>query len=199
MTAVLEFDAVDHRYFLDGEEVPGVTRLLNPLQDFGGASLETLTRKAALGTAIHRAAELDDIGDLDEDSVDPAIAPYLAAWRRFREETRAEFHAIEEQLCHPQLRFAGTIDRVATLHLRDRPRAMWLLDLKSSLHVEPWVGVQLAGYRMLLEADGRRVDAVGAVQLFPDGRYRLHEFGHPDHARCFTGLLAVHHWRRKHV
>lgn len=196
MTVVLEFDAVDHRYFLDGEEVPSVSRIIAPLQDFSSVPADALAMKAALGTAIHRAAELDDIGDLDEESLDDAVVPYLAAWRAFRADTGAEFLAIESRLYHPILRYAGTLDRLATLHRRGG--SLWLLDIKSSSAIDPWVGVQLAAYRLLVEAAGRRVDSVGAVQLCPDGTYRLHTFGHPDDTRCFHGLLAVYHWRRKH-
>lgn len=192
--AVFRFDAASHRYFLGDEELPSVSRIIRPLQDFSSVPSDVLAMKAALGTAVHLATELDDAGDLDEESLDDAVVPYLAAWRAFRSDTGAEFHAIESRLYHPQLRYAGTLDRLATL----RGRGTWLLDIKSGASVDPWVGVQLAAYRLLVEADGRRVDSVGAVQLCPDGTYRLHKFGHPDDTRCFHGLLAVYHWRRKH-
>lgn len=193
--ATFRFDAASHRYFLGNEELPSVSRIIRPLQDFSSVPSDVLAMKAALGTAVHRATELDDAGDLDEDSVDDAVAPYLAAWRAFRAESGADLVAVEERLYHPQLRYAGTLDRLATL----RGRGTWLLDIKSGTSVDPWVGVQLAGYRLLVEAAGRNVDNCAAVQLRDDGSYRIFEFGHPDDTRCFVGLLAVYQWRIKHV
>lgn len=197
MSAVM-FDASTHRYTVDGEVLPHVTQIIAPLIDYSAVPRDVLERKRELGVAIHLAAELDDRGELDEATVDAAVAPYLAAWRTFRATTQAEIVAIEDRLAHPSLRYAGTLDRTALLTTSAGRRA-WLLDIKSSPTIEPWVGVQLAAYRMLLEANGRSVDAVGAVQLLPDGSHRLVEFGHPDDARCFVGLLAVHQWRSKHA
>lgn len=195
---MLTFDPVEHRYFLDGQEVPGVTSILRPLQNFSGIDPAVLRAKADLGTAVHKAAELDDADDLDEDSVDPAVAPYLKAWRKFRAETGARILHSERQLGSRALRFAGTLDRVAILP-RLTQSTTWLLDLKTSTQIDAWVGVQLAAYRLLLEEADESVDALGAVQLLPDGRYKLHPFKHPDDSRCFVALLTVHHWRCKNV
>ena len=50
------------------------------------------------GTAIHEATALDDKGDLDESTVDPAVKPYLDGWRLFRREMEPQFLTIEEKV-----------------------------------------------------------------------------------------------------
>lgn len=194
----LTFDAATHTYRIDGAVVPSVTQLLRPMQNFDGIDPAVLEAKRELGTFVHKACELDDEDDLDEDSLDPVILGYVQGWRKFKRETGALVLQSERQLCNRALGFAGTLDRVAELHHLNAP-SRWLLDIKTSAEIDAWVGVQLAGYRLLLESNGDHVDALAAVQLFPDGKYALYRFGHPDDVRCFMSLLSIHHWKTKNV
>ena len=197
-TTALRFDPAEHRYWLGERELPSVTRIIAPLVSFDGIPESVLTFAAERGRAVHRATELWDDDDLDIESLDPALLGYLTAWQRFRRETGAVILQSERPRGSAALGFAGTPDRVAQLPtLGDR---VWLLDIKTALTLHDWMGVQLAGYKLLVEgAGGTTVDAVGVVQLRANGTYVLMEYGAPDDARCFLGLLAVHHWRSKHV
>lgn len=194
----LTFDEPSHTYRVDGRVVPSVTQLLGTLQDWQGVPPSVLEAKAELGRCVHKACELDDADDLDEESIDPVVLGYLQGWRKFKRETGALILQSERQLANRLLGFAGTLDRVAEL-LAVSAGDRWLIDIKSSSTLAPWVGVQLAGYRLLLESNGERVDRLAAVQLLPDGTYRIERYGHPDDVRCFMSLLAVHHWRTKNV
>lgn len=189
----LHFDPDAHVYRLDGQVVPSVTQLLKPIgQDFSMVPPDVLEAKRALGTAVHLACELDDEGDLDDDSLDPVLAPYVSAWRKFKAETRAMIVMNERQLGHLTLRYAGTLDRLAKIR-----SDMWLLDIKTSAEPHASYGVQLSGYEELLRADEYTDQPVkrGTVHLRDDGTYRLHEFKNPNDAAAFRACLSLFHWK----
>jgi hypothetical protein len=62
------------------------------------------------GEFVHKARHLDDMGMLDEESVDPEIAPYLEAWRRFRRESGFIIEQSEVPMMSKTLKYAGTPD-----------------------------------------------------------------------------------------
>lgn len=189
---VLQFDESTHTYRLDGQVVPSVTQLLKPIgPDFSQIPADVLERKRQLGTAVHLACELDDDGDLDDDSLDPVLAPYVSAWRKFKADTGAVVLVNEKQLAHEDLRYAGTVDRVVSVG-----REPWLVDLKTSADPHAAYGVQLAGYEELLRKASRmQVDARATVHLRDDGTFSLHQFTNPNDAACFRALLSIHHWK----
>ena len=80
---MLLFDATTHTYRFNGKPVPGVTSIVEPLTDFRLVKPDVMQAAQQLGTAVHLACELDDHGTLDTDDLDPALIPYLPAWRQF--------------------------------------------------------------------------------------------------------------------
>ncbi|MGE0799914.1 MAG: hypothetical protein AB7G13_11655 [Lautropia sp.] len=195
---MLRFLSESHQYFDEHGELPAVSRLLEPLYRdiFTGIPAETMRAKAELGTCVHAACELDCLGTLDEASVDPAVAGYLAAWRRFRAEKRPEILAVEQRLAHPTLRYAGTLDLFARID-----GIGWLIDWKATVSLHPPVALQLAAYKALLTAHNpeHRDAERAALRLLPDGTYRLGRYSDPADWPTFLGLLAVHNWKQRHV
>jgi hypothetical protein len=80
---VVDLDPIHHRYSVRGAAVPGVTEILAPLNDFRKIPHHVLEAAARFGTAVHKACELDDLGVLDEATLDSALAGPLHAWRSF--------------------------------------------------------------------------------------------------------------------
>lgn len=199
------FEEGPHRYVWRGRELPSVSQLIAPLVDLSGIPPEALEAKRTLGSYVHKACEYDDAGRLDWSQLDYRLKGYVAAWRAYRSQVGFDPVVIEQPLAHPTLGYAGTPDRAGMLDPRASTipggfsRRRWLLDLKSCVSIYPWTGVQLAGYRRLLEAHGVLVDALGALQLFPDGRFKLHPLMEPDDDRAFMACLSLFNWRRKHV
>ena len=132
------FDQESHTYWLDGVQIDGVTSMLKDMEDLSSIPTEILARKAALGTAVHYATELDDQGLLDEDTVHEEVRGYLEGWRLFKREHKVELISIEQNLAHRRMRYAGTVDRVMKV---DGERGVW--DIKTRLEIPPVVGVQL--------------------------------------------------------
>lgn len=197
---VLQFDAATHKYTLDGVRVPSVTQVLKPLYSFDGIPPQVLAAKAALGTAVHRACELLDNDDLDEESEDGReallpLAGYLAGYKKFKSDCKPVVFSNERLLFHPVHRYAGQIDRSYAMR-----GDVWDIDLKSTVSMSPIVGLQTAAYSEMLRAEGRtQVARRGALQLFPDGNYKLHEFKDPADFSVFLSMLNVQRFMERHA
>jgi hypothetical protein len=190
------FDAERHEYRLDGHRLPSVTELIRPLTDDCYANIPpaVLERARQRGQDVHLATELDDENDLDEETLDPEIAGYLAGWRKFKADTKARILFGEKPLYHPSMRYAGRPDRVVEIE-----KFNWLLDYKAVAEVMEPVHVQLCGYAMLLEP-AWPIQKRAALHLRPDGTYRLIETPAAeihDHTAAFYGLLATWQWKQK--
>lgn len=186
----LTFDEATHTYRYNGNVVPGVTSILAPLTDFSRVPEHVLQAAADFGTAVHKACELDDLGELDEDSLDPALVPYLAAWRQFSAEHAVSWELIEQPVYHKALGYAGTLDRLGLVD-----GLLSVLDIKSSAQLYPSVGPQLAAYQQA--ADRPTVQRL-AVQLKDNGAYELKAYTDPTDWPAFASLLTLRTWCKQH-
>ena len=188
----LTFDHDKHEYRLDGAIVPGVTTILRPLSDFSGIPAQVLEAKRDLGTRVHEACHYFDEDDLDEDTIEADVEPYLAAWIKFRTESGARVLMCEQRVFDPLLRFAGTMDRVVLLN-----GAHWLIDLKTSFSLPHAVGPQTSAYLRAL-ADPT-VTHRGALRLRADGTYRLDALTEPNDWAVFMACLTLHRFKETHL
>lgn len=187
---MLRFDEPSHTYWLGERRLPSVSEIIAPAVDLSGIPEAVLERKSAIGKATHLACQIIDEGDQIEGDLDPSVAGYVDAWRRFVAENEPEFDLIEAQLYSEAKGYAGTPDRRATMRGQ-----RWMLDIKTVSKVSKSTGLQTAGYCGLLP-DGLTLKRA-AVQLLPDGKYSFHQFDDPlDHA-AFLSLLTFHNWRTK--
>ncbi len=192
----LIFEESEHVYTYDGEVIPSVTQVINPLYDLSNIPKDILEYKSTLGTAVHLATELFDNNDLDESSLSPALIPYVNAWIKFITDTDVEILSIENRVFHPLYKYAGTLDRGVILNNK---RA--IIDIKCVAQLGPHVGVQLAGY---LEAKNKELTKAKhythryAVQLKPDGTYRLEPYTNKSDFSVFVGCLNLMKWRKNH-
>jgi hypothetical protein len=104
---------------------------------------------------VHEAARLLLEGTLDRASVDIAVAPRLAQFERFLLEARPDVEAVELEVAHQQLRYAGRLDLLASLAGRRS-----VIDIKGPTRA-PWHGLQVAAYQH-------------AVEVVRPARYTLH-------------------------
>lgn len=192
MIAGLSFDAESHTYRFEGQPVPGVTTILKPITDFSAVPPQVLAAAAAFGTAVHSACELDDLGELDEGQLDPALVPYLEAWRKFSADHAVQWSHIEASVYHPVFRYAGTLDRFGLVKGLNT-----VVDIKSSAQLYPSVGPQLAAYANALPAGATAVKRM-AVQLKADGTYTAKEYADPTDWPLFCSLLTVRTWCARH-
>jgi len=195
MSGVFTFDEAAHEYRLDGRKLPSVTSIIRPIApDFSAIPPHVLERKRAIGTAAHLACELDDLGELDEESLDPILVGYLQAWRGFKDATGAIVIANECRLYHPRLNYAGTLDRLLSIGGN-----LWLVDLKTSADPVPSYGVQLAAYAELLKSSDAQLvpqePRRASLHLRDDGTHKLHEFKNPNDWPAFVACLSLYQWK----
>lgn len=188
---LLTFDAAAHVYRFMGSVVPGVTQVLQPLVDFSSVPAHVLEAKRDLGTRVHEACHYFDEDDLDEESVQADVEPYLEGWKRFIRESGARVLFAEQRVFEPMLMYAGTLDAVVEL---DGVR--WLIDRKTSIATPMSTGPQTAAYQRAL--GDLTVTRRAAVRLRPDGTYRFDPLSGPDDWSCFMACLTLQRFKEKH-
>lgn len=136
----------DHRYLLDGVEIPGVTRILEAagLSDVSRIPADVLKRASDFGHAVHAVVNFKYKGTLDEASVDDEVKPYVQGWDNFVEDFEYRCKVTEYRFCNLKYRFAGTIDQCGTID-KGKYEGDVLLDIKTGM-AYPSHKYQLAGY-----------------------------------------------------
>ncbi len=192
---MLEFDADTHTYSRGGITLPSVTTILRPLYDFSRVNDEVMAAACEFGTHVHATCELYDLDDLDEESLDPALAEYLDGWKKFRAETGFRV-AANEQVVEARIHgysIVGTLDRVGFLG-DDRV----LIDLKTSAALSPVTGPQTAAYANAYTAmTGHKIKRRYGLLLKPGG-YKLIECADKSDFSTFLACKQIFDFRTKH-
>jgi len=140
------FDADSHQYLIGDVPVDSVTQLM---QKFGIIDTRWYDIQSRIrGSYVHTATQYFDENDLDIESLDDVVLPYVNAYVQFRRDLPSlEYIAIEKGLCDVNNKFAGTFDRLGKIGER-----IMLIDIKSGT-MPKWVNIQLAGYKKLIIAN----------------------------------------------
>ena len=113
MSGALTFDEATHTYRVDGRVVPSVTQILKAVYPdvYAGIPAHVLDRKARLGTAVHKAIELELLGKLDYQSIHPEVQPYFWSWMQWWEDQHISPVACKaERKFYCEAGYAGTVD-----------------------------------------------------------------------------------------
>lgn len=148
------------------------------------------------GSAIHEATALDDIDDLDEEAMDPAIANQVFSWRAFRVQAGLRIIHGEFEVVHPEMKYVGHLDRVVVFRGRHAPV---LLDIKNGAPAA-WHGAQTAAYALAWAHQMRCLTPErGAVYLQKDGS-AARWVPHTDRTDFDTwkAALTIAHWKERH-
>ena len=84
----LTFRESDHKYFLNGEELPSVSKIKEPLTDFSMVAPDVMRRAQNFGKAVHKMAELYLLEQLDFSTLDEGLFGPLAAFELWLKECR---------------------------------------------------------------------------------------------------------------
>jgi hypothetical protein len=187
---VIKFDASTHTYRVDGKVIPSVTQIITAagLRGDFKVSAEVMAYAGERGKAVHMACELHDHGELDEDSVHPAVAGYLAAYRKFLAECDCTIVSIESAGFSETHNYCGTPDRLCEIN-----GAKAVIDLKSGIKLAA-TGVQLAAYANMV---GWPLAARYGLHLSAEGRYQLIPYTNPRDWPTFLAALTIHRWRQE--
>lgn len=190
---MLTFDPATHTYYWQGVQVPSVTQVLGSvLRDYDGIPPHILAAAQERGTFVHEACELDDLGELDQDTLDDTLIPYVMAWRKFRADTRFKPESIEARVYHNGYRYAGTLDRFG-----DAGAQTWLVDIKSGSMVPRSAGPQTAAYLAALDIDPawRKKVKRYVAHLYDNGNYQVVPCNGANDFSVFLACLSIHNWR----
>lgn len=176
-----------------GTEIAQLPRVTEILKAAGLIDTQWLTDAGRdRGTYVHQACQFYDEGDLDESTLDPAIAGYVLAYKVFRDDSPiGDWDWVECPMHDPLGLYRGTEDRI----VERRPRQLW--DIKTGCQV-PSTALQLAAYVNMLDDpySYRRF----AVYLKPTGQYKVVEYPRENYARdlrVFMSALNLYQWRQE--
>lgn len=186
------FDEKEHKYYIDGKEVPGVTSVIkeNNLSRFFGTE-EHLER----GSHIHLLTELWDKDNLDMDSVSKDYLMRLVAWANFCSEFKLEHIHTELPVFSKKYRFGGKLDRLSFAKVK-RTKELWLIDLKSGVPSAA-VDIQTSGYEIAateqlgLKCPLKRI----AVHLKSDGTYNIYHCENQKNLFLYAVALTHYRWQ----
>ena len=184
--ARLMFYAENHEYTVDNQPLPSVSELTRFISRelYSDINQSVLDRAADRGTRVHKVTEaLDKYGECEADD---DVLEYVSAYVDFRKKHQVEWTHIEKAMYHPELMYAGQLDRVGTLD-----GSAVILDIKctSQIHTVA-VTAQLTLYKRMAEANGIKVDKLYVLQLKKDGKFTL-RLVEPDEALA-DACLTLH-------
>lgn len=187
-------DEATHTYTIGRRVIPGVTRVIDAmLRKRYPVSPQVWEKAQELGTLVHDATELFDKDDLDEDSIDKDVEPYLEAWKKFRREMRPTIRSIERIVYHPMYGFAGKEDREVQME-----GVIGTLDIKSGV-LDPTHDIQLAAYMAAKNYNKPYIDQSQrgwCVYLRDDGDFKLaRQNNERDNFNIFLAALQCYNWR----
>jgi hypothetical protein len=201
MTSQVIFEPIAHTYTVNGVRRPSVTGILKAerFADFSHVPERTADYSMDLGSKIHLATELFDKEELDGDTLDQELVPYLAAYAEWKKETGFEPELIEHRFYNEAYGYCGTLDRTGTFPPNNQfpVRSKAVVDIKrTDGAIRDWVGVQLAAYAMSLKAPllYRRI----ALRLSSDGKYQHREFpasGFRKDWNAFQCAVGTYNWK----
>jgi hypothetical protein len=183
---MLTFDAATHTYRWDGTVIPSVTQCLEILNQYEYVNPEVLAAAQRFGTHTHKAIDLFNKGILDEKALDPNLAPYLAGWKKYLRDTGARVVFSEHRVYHPDFRYAGTLDTLASIKGRYH-----VVDIKSG-YVSRFVSSQTAAYRQAMCKTPKISSIDYCVQLLGNGEYKLHRLTDAGAFSLFVSCLNVY-------
>ena len=185
----LTFNEEIHEYRLDGRRLPSVTTILSEMDFIDSTWFTEESRQR--GIIVHRLCELDDLGSLNPESVDPRLKGYLRAWQKYRDAEDLCFTHIEHRMASSRMGYAGTCDRVGI----DRKGRTILIDIKTgsqSWHIE----FQLSAYRFLLGESGiGNIRSNLSIHLREDGEFQVQEWEHAP--QDWMAILRTYHIRER--
>jgi hypothetical protein len=190
MSAVLQFDPVEHSYSVDGREIPSVTQILKSagMVDFTFTTEFARERGSMAHRAIHYAME----NDLDDATVHPMLVGYVSAARAFVADLKLDIVAVERRVYSPSAGYAGTLDLLARLGGK-----LGIFDHKTG-PPPPATALQLAAYAdAYFEETGERISHRYAAHLHQDGRYTLTRYADRHDTQKFRAALTVAAWRKE--
>ncbi len=186
----LTFDQGAHLYKLNGEIIPSVTQIMEPLskKKYEAISERTLRQAAEKGEAVHEGCE-----NWLKFGIEDVPAEYMGYFRAFKDwwfTRNPELVGSEIRIYHRLHRYAGTIDLLLYID-----GVLTLVDIKTTWNLEEKMcRTQLEAYAQALASHGIYVQDKRILHLKRDGKWRDPKFEVKDAERLsvFMALKIVY-------
>lgn len=197
---MLTFDPGPHKYYWDGEEIPGVTTILKDLRLTPPyPQTENALDLREAGSANHDILARYDWGMADQSEV-LAIGNAGEQYLQLLADIQPRWTAIEQPVCVPDARFwyAGTMDRGGEIAAR---RAV--ADLKFTDGSAPdYTAIQVMAYGFARLGTGVLQSTGHAIRLRSKGSYKLTTYWDTEAAAeyllgVWLSCLNVYNWKHK--
>jgi hypothetical protein len=193
----VRFNEVDHTYFLEGQPIPCVSDILRAggfLPDFSNVNEQVLNASRDFGKAVHRACALWSANNLDEKALDPQIAPWLASWKKAVKDLGIKIVQVEKPIASEKWGVAGTPDVFGLIG-----KGHAVIDIKTPATFYPSVGLQTAGYAILVEEYyGVKIKKRIGIRLTAEGRPQIKVFEDPSELIVFLGAVNAYRWKARY-
>lgn len=188
----VEYDDEAHRYLLDGEPVPSVSRVLEVIEPdrYTGISEDIMQRAAERGKNAHAMVALDVRGQLDLTSLDERLSDNYIAWQNFCDDFQFECEMSERIVASRRHKVCGTIDLAGSLVYKGR-RVKAMPDLKFTAAQPDIVDLQTAGYEILSQETFPGWERLRCCLWIFGDRYKFMTYTNPSDRAVFLAGLAV--------
>ena len=176
----LTFDEASHIYRLNGDVIPSVSKLMEPLKDqcYGGISKRTLENAANKGSSVHNSIE--NWIKFGIDDIPSEHRGYFNGFMEWWKQYKPRVFGSEVRIYHKLMRYGGTIDLLCEIG-----GLLELIDFKTTYSLlEMTCGVQLEAYSQALISHGITPQRKHILHLKKDGKWSFREFPAKDPARC---------------
>lgn len=182
-------------------DYPSVTKILVAagLIDMSCVPKDILERALQFGSAVHKAVELNDLGTLDRDKLSPPLLPYLEGWQKFLKDYNIviEPSELEKQFTSVKYGFTGKPDRWPIIKGKRT-----IVEIKSSTIMIPATEIQSAGYQILLEEAGIKIQQCWGLQLLgevPEGKlpYCIEPYKDNSDKATFLNCLGLYNFKKR--
>jgi len=182
-----------HQYFLNGVELPSVSKIISPLADFSNVSPELLERAGLWGQAVNDTCRMCYQGTLNEKSLDPLLTNPLEQFNEWRQKEGIHIVNFEKPQYNKRLGYAGTPDIELPYKITDiktRP-VKKVIDL-----------LQLCGYAKLVYPNltmrqiFKEVE-LGVLELPVKGKYQYTKLSDAQGMSMFRFLLDDYYYRQE--
>lgn len=195
------FDKENHKYYMDEKEVPGVTSTLPHY--YGGNATEYHRDK---GSKMHEMLYLYNMKNLDEQTLDPVLVPYLEGYKEFVEHNGTPKGIVDFKSGAPQaadeLQLTGYALLVREGKCSGGKKAEWTFE--EPLYHPTYrfagtpdiVNVEYSG----IERDIIRPFPMHCLYLDKDGGYKLSKDFSKDYLKnrsIFLSFLTVFFWKKE--
>jgi hypothetical protein len=190
------YDAEKHLYFIDGVNIPSFSEIAkaNGLFDYSSVSEEVMEASRQFGSAAHKACQLWDMGQLDEDSLSAPLVPYLDGWKKFCSNFGVVIYPqwIETPIFSAKYQFGTTPDRIVSIGNK-----MTVIEIKTTTTVQKAVAIQTAAQKLAFEENYGSIRQRIAVQLVGKGKYKIHEYKKLSDETTFKSAVNIYYFKKE--